>query len=247
MPKVATRIVVERSNPAKASRELWKGLVKFNRQQAGPLKYSRTVLSVRDGKGRLLGGLILQSYWRESYIELLWLSARARRAGFGRRLIEEAERRARRRGSRLIHLKTYSFRASTPLIATSSKAFGQAASRARKPNVSGQSSTGSARTRLAPAATVALIGESASGSIGSSIDWSAISTGRSKTEVRGMSQAPKAPGGRSACAWRSCRRRAVRGMRSRRSPPRRACASAGPCRCCPSAWRATRRDFLPFQ
>ena len=111
MPKIATRVVVERSNAAKASRELWNGLVKFNRQQAGPLRYSRTVLSVRDGKKRLLGGLILQSYWRESYIELLWLSAGARDSGFGRRLIQEAERHARRRGSRLIHLNTYSFQA----------------------------------------------------------------------------------------------------------------------------------------
>jgi GNAT superfamily N-acetyltransferase len=110
-PKVAGRVVAERSDPAAVSRELWKGLVRFNREQAGPLRYKRTVLSVRDGKGRLLGGLILQSYWRESYIELLWLSARARRAGYGSRLIKEAERRARRRGSRLIHLNTYSFQA----------------------------------------------------------------------------------------------------------------------------------------
>jgi len=104
-------MVAERSDPATVSRELWKGLVRFNREQAGPLHYKRTVVSVRDGKGRLLGGLILQSYWRESYIELLWLSAQARRAGFGARLVEEAERRARRRGSRLIHLNTYSFQA----------------------------------------------------------------------------------------------------------------------------------------
>jgi GNAT superfamily N-acetyltransferase len=104
-------VVVERSDPAAASRELWKGLVKFNRKKAGPLHYKRTVLGVRDGKGRLLGGLILQSYWRESYIELLWLSARARGAGFGSQLIKEAERHARRRGSRLIHLNTFSFQA----------------------------------------------------------------------------------------------------------------------------------------
>jgi len=111
MPKPAIRIVAERSNAAAVSRALWKGLLNFNRQNAGPFKYERTVLSVRDRKSRLLGGLILQSYWRESYIELLWLSARARRAGYGSRLIEEAERRARRRGSRLIHLNTYSFQA----------------------------------------------------------------------------------------------------------------------------------------
>src|SRR5688572_28591268 len=86
MRRAAARVVVERSNLAKTSRKLWAGLIAFNRQQAGPMKYSRSLLSVRDGKGRLLGGLILQSYWRESYIELLWLSARARGARFGSKL-----------------------------------------------------------------------------------------------------------------------------------------------------------------
>src|SRR5215470_18022892 len=104
IPKVAPRIAVERSNATTASRQLWKGLVRFNRETAGPFNYSRIVLSVRDRNGRLLGGLILQSYWRESYIELLWLSARARGKGIGAQLLQEAERRAQRRGSRLIHL-----------------------------------------------------------------------------------------------------------------------------------------------
>jgi GNAT superfamily N-acetyltransferase len=108
---LTVRVVAERSNKTAVSRELWKGLVTFNRAQAGPMNYSRAVLSARDARGRLLGGLILQSYWRESYIELLWLSARARGAGAGGKLIKEAERRARRRGSRLIHLNTYSFQA----------------------------------------------------------------------------------------------------------------------------------------
>ena len=108
---MAERVVVERSNAGAASRKLWDGLVRFNRKTAGPLRYTRTVLTVRDGAGRMLGGLILQSYWKESYVELLWLSEKARRLGFGSRLIKEAERRARRRGSILIHLNTYSFQA----------------------------------------------------------------------------------------------------------------------------------------
>src|SRR5687767_8199720 len=105
------RIVAERTKGTKASRELWRGLVRFNRSKAGRLDYSRDVLTVRGSRGQLLGGLILQSYWRESYIELLWLSGRARGQGYGSRLMQEAERRARRRGSRLIHLNTYSFQA----------------------------------------------------------------------------------------------------------------------------------------
>ncbi len=107
----APRIVAERATARATSRELWKGLVRFNRGQAGPMRYSRTVLGVRDAKGRLLGGLILESYWRESYVELLWLSEKARQDGLGSRLMAEAERRARRRSSRLIHLNTFSFQA----------------------------------------------------------------------------------------------------------------------------------------
>jgi GNAT superfamily N-acetyltransferase len=103
--------VAARSNATKVSRELWRGLVRFNRSKAGPLNYSRDVLTVRGSRGQLLGGLILQSYWRESYIELLWLSDRARAQGHGSALLQEAERRARRRGSRLIHMNTYSFQA----------------------------------------------------------------------------------------------------------------------------------------
>jgi ribosomal protein S18 acetylase RimI-like enzyme len=105
------RIAAEGKRARASSRKLWEGLIRYNRQQAGPLRYSRTVLTVCDRKGKLLGGTILQSYWKETYVELLWLSAQARRLGLGRRLIQEAERRARRRGSVLLHLNTYSFQA----------------------------------------------------------------------------------------------------------------------------------------
>jgi len=110
-PGANAKVVAERSQSAAVARKLWKGLIAFNRENSGPLNYQRTVLSVRNDKGRVIGGLIMQSWWRETYIELLWLSARARKAGLGSMLISEAERRARRRGSRLIHLNTYSFQA----------------------------------------------------------------------------------------------------------------------------------------
>lgn len=50
MRKVAGRIVAEQSDASAVSRELWKGLIRYNHQQAGPLRYRRTVLSVRDDK-----------------------------------------------------------------------------------------------------------------------------------------------------------------------------------------------------
>ena len=109
--KRAPRIVVERSNAAALSRALWKGLVEFNRGAVGPLRYSRKVVTVRGANGRVLGGLILESYLRESYVELLWLSPAARGARLGSRLLQAGERLARERGSVLIHLNTYSFQA----------------------------------------------------------------------------------------------------------------------------------------
>ncbi len=104
-------MAVERTQASAASREIWKGLLRYNREQVGQTRYKRHVISARDAKGKVLGGLILQSYWLESYIEAFWLSARARRSGIGSQLVREAERVARKRGSRLIHLNTYSFQA----------------------------------------------------------------------------------------------------------------------------------------
>lgn len=59
---IAGKVVAESADASATSRELWKGLLKFNREQAGPLRARRAVLSVRDANGRLLGGLIMQSY-----------------------------------------------------------------------------------------------------------------------------------------------------------------------------------------
>ena len=105
------KIALERKKPRALARFLWNGLVRYNRSKTGMSRYERVVLAARDARGRVLGGLILESYYRESYVELLWVSERARGTGLGLRLMQAAERRARRRGSRLLHLNTYSFQA----------------------------------------------------------------------------------------------------------------------------------------
>lgn len=77
----------------------------------GSARYRRTVISARSPNGRLLGGVILESYWRESYVELLWVPAKLRGTGLDSQLLQRAEDLARRRGSRMIHLNTFSFQA----------------------------------------------------------------------------------------------------------------------------------------
>jgi GNAT superfamily N-acetyltransferase len=105
------RISAERRNVKAVSRALWRGLLRFNKQVAGPFHYSRVVLTARDERGKLAGGLIMQSYWLETYVELLWMDGRRRGQDGGTDLIREAERRAKKRGSVLMHLNTYSFQA----------------------------------------------------------------------------------------------------------------------------------------
>jgi GNAT superfamily N-acetyltransferase len=93
----------------------------------GASNYRRAVISARGPKGQLLGGLILESYWRESYVELLWVSTKARGRGLGSKLLERAEHLARRRGSRMIHLNTFSFQAPGFYAARGYRRFGRLA------------------------------------------------------------------------------------------------------------------------
>ena len=105
------RIVEEKRRARAIDRRIRNGLIAYNASKVGAPKYRRLVLSARDAKGRIIGGLAGELYWNALYVELLWLKEGARKAGLGRRLMQEAERRARRAGKELIYLNTYSFQA----------------------------------------------------------------------------------------------------------------------------------------
>jgi len=113
MPNSSSRVRIglEGARAAAVSRRLWNGLMRYNREAAGPVRYVRKVISARDGRGRLIGGAIVQCYWLETYLELLWLAEDDRRRGTGAKLLKAAENFARTRGSRVIHLNTFSFQA----------------------------------------------------------------------------------------------------------------------------------------
>jgi ribosomal protein S18 acetylase RimI-like enzyme len=105
------RIVEEKRQARAVDKRIRAGLIAYNASKVGAPKYRRLVLSARDGKGRLIGGLAGELYWNALYIELLWLKEGARHSGIGTRLMREAERRARRARKDLVYLNTYSFQA----------------------------------------------------------------------------------------------------------------------------------------
>ena len=105
------RIVEEKRNARAVAVRIRKGLIEYNTAKAGKPDYRRLVLSARDAKGRIVGGLTGDLYWNALYVELLWLEEGARNSGLGAGLMREAEKRARRARKELIFLNTYSFQA----------------------------------------------------------------------------------------------------------------------------------------
>jgi len=105
------RIVGEKRHAGAVARRVRAGLIAYNSKRAGRPDYRPLVLSARDAKGRMVGGLTGQLYWNALYVELLWVEEGARKSGVGAGLMREAERRARRARKELIYLNTYSFQA----------------------------------------------------------------------------------------------------------------------------------------
>ena len=105
------RLVEEKRRARSVARRVRSGLINHNRSKVGAPRYRPLVLSARDVKGRLIGGLVGQLYWNALYVELLWVSTRARGEGVGRGLMQAAEGRARRARKDLIYLNTYTFQA----------------------------------------------------------------------------------------------------------------------------------------
>lgn len=66
---------------------------------------------VHDSDGRLLGGLIADTYWGWLDIDDFWLPEYLRGNGLGKKLLGMAEAEAIKRGCTAAHLKTFSFQA----------------------------------------------------------------------------------------------------------------------------------------
>ena len=105
------RIVAEKRRARSVTERVRDGLIAHNASKVGAPRYRPLVLSARDEKGKLIGGLVGQLYWNVLYVELIWVQKGRRSSGVGRRLMREAEERALRAGKELFYLNTYTFQA----------------------------------------------------------------------------------------------------------------------------------------
>ena len=68
---MASRIVEEKRNALAVARRIRKGLIAYNSKWAGKPNYTRLVLSARDARGRIVGGLTGDLYWNAGWWGLL--------------------------------------------------------------------------------------------------------------------------------------------------------------------------------
>ena len=93
-----------------AKRELFKAMRAYNAAVAGKSDYSPLAVTIRD-RGRIVGGLVAETYWGWMYVNILWVAEPRRRKGFGRSLMQTAEAEARKRGVRNVFLDSFTFQA----------------------------------------------------------------------------------------------------------------------------------------
>jgi len=88
-----------------------RGLRAFNEDRLGSADDKPVKLVVRDGDGKVVGGLLGHTRWRWMYVAKLWVDESVRGHGVGKRLMEAAENLARSRGCTDVSLDTFDFQA----------------------------------------------------------------------------------------------------------------------------------------
>ncbi len=99
-------------SPAEDRQWILDRLVSFNESRAGPSGFMPYVILLQEQTGgRTLGGLAGMSFYDWFYVELVFVPEHFRRAGWGTRLLNQAEAEAVRRSCVGIWLDTYGFQA----------------------------------------------------------------------------------------------------------------------------------------
>src|SRR5215475_6977696 len=93
-----------------AKREIRKGLHAYNVDAAGKADPRPLTITLRH-KGKIVGGLVGETFFGWLFVSLLWIADKQRSQGFGKSLVEAAEAEARKRGARGVYLDTFSFQA----------------------------------------------------------------------------------------------------------------------------------------
>jgi ribosomal protein S18 acetylase RimI-like enzyme len=93
-----------------ARREIVKGLRAYNVAAVGKFDHRPLTVTIRE-RGKIVGGLVAETFFGWMFVSLLWVSEQHRGKGWGSSLMRAAEAEARDRGVRNVYLDSFSFRA----------------------------------------------------------------------------------------------------------------------------------------
>jgi ribosomal protein S18 acetylase RimI-like enzyme len=93
-----------------ARREIVKGLRAYNVAAVGKIDHRPLTVTVRE-RGKIVGGLVAETFFGWMFVSLLWVSEQHRGKGWGSSLMRAAEAEARDRGVRNVYLDSFSFQA----------------------------------------------------------------------------------------------------------------------------------------
>jgi ribosomal protein S18 acetylase RimI-like enzyme len=105
---MATVQIDKQLGPAK--RAVMGGLRAYNAKQVGRIDHVPLSVTLRD-KRDIVGGVIGDTHLGWLFVQFVWIDDKYRGKGFGERLIEAAEKEARKRGAKNVYLDTFSFQA----------------------------------------------------------------------------------------------------------------------------------------
>src|SRR5262245_22344058 len=91
-------------------REILKGLRAFNTKAIGRFDFKPLSITLRE-RGAIVGALYGETYLSWMYISLFWIADEFRGKGFGSKIIQAAEKEARKRGVKNAYVDTFSFQA----------------------------------------------------------------------------------------------------------------------------------------
>ncbi|MGO1051240.1 GNAT family N-acetyltransferase [Crossiella sp. CA198] len=101
------------TGPADAALEqrLTEELIAFNNTATGNAERTEFTVRVTGDEGDLVAGLVAWTWGALAGIDLVWVRADSREAGWGSRLVQAAEAEARRRGCDRISVSSFTFQA----------------------------------------------------------------------------------------------------------------------------------------
>ena len=105
------KIVTTKQADQKDIEFIKKKLKSYNEKFTSPDNHKELAVFLHDEAGEIKGGITGATYWDWLCIDALWIDETLRHKGYGKKLLEMAEKEAKKRGCNNAHLDTHDFQA----------------------------------------------------------------------------------------------------------------------------------------